>query len=220
MDKSTHEIRMEQWNAIVLQCQARPERQTAASWLTENGVDAKQYFSWLRQIRQEAYSEMKTKSLSSGRGMGTSGSGEITFAEITVLSNGNTSPQESMNPPGFHADAFVRLGAATIDPNDQKGSPGHKTYMWVYRAGEFDKNHPIVIYDYQRGRSHKHPEEFLKDFNGILESWKQMVFSSITSWTIRWTKLQTRTAGFTREEISQMRSKLLPRRISRKPGTR
>ena len=120
MDKSTHEIRMERWKAIVLQCQARPERQTAASRFAENGVYAKQYYYWLRQIRQEAYSEMKTKSLSSGRGMGTSGSGEITFAEIPVLSNGNTSPQESMNPPGFHADAVVRLGAATIDPNDQK----------------------------------------------------------------------------------------------------
>ena len=70
--------------------------------------------------------------------------------------------------------------------------------MWVYRTGEFDKNHPIVIYDYQRGRSHKHPEEFLKDFEGILET---DGFSSITSWTIRWAELQTRTAGFTLEEI-------------------
>lgn len=50
MDKSTHEVRMEQWRAIALQCQARPEEQTAASWLAENGVNAKQYYYWLRQI--------------------------------------------------------------------------------------------------------------------------------------------------------------------------
>ena len=52
MDKSTHEVRMEQWKTIVLRCQARPERQTAASWLAENGVKAKQYYYWLRQIRR------------------------------------------------------------------------------------------------------------------------------------------------------------------------
>lgn len=56
------------------------------------------------------------------------------------------------------------------DPDDQKGSPGHKNYMWVYRTGEFDKKHPIVIYDYQRGRDHRYPKEFLKDFKGILET--------------------------------------------------
>ena len=70
MDKSTHEVRMEQWRAIALQRQARPERQTAASWLAENGVNAKQYYYWLRQIRREAYKEMKTKSLPLAPGMG------------------------------------------------------------------------------------------------------------------------------------------------------
>lgn len=56
------------------------------------------------------------------------------------------------------------------DPDDKKGAPGHKNYMWVYRTGEFNRERPIVIYDYQRTRHHKHPEEFLKDFNGILET--------------------------------------------------
>lgn len=114
MDKSTHEVRMEQWKAIVLQCQARPERQTAASWLAENGVNAKQYYYWLRQIRREAYKEMKNKSLPSPSGMETSGSGGITFAEIPVPLNGDTSHQQTADLPGFHADAVVRLGTATI----------------------------------------------------------------------------------------------------------
>ena len=102
MDKSTQEVRMEQWRAIALQCQARPERQTAASWLAENGVNAKQYYYWLRQIRREAYKEMKTKSLPSAPGMGTSGSGEITFAEIPVPPNDDISHQQSADLSGFH----------------------------------------------------------------------------------------------------------------------
>lgn len=56
------------------------------------------------------------------------------------------------------------------DPNDKKGAPGHKNYMWVYRSGQFNKERPIVVYEYQRTRHHKYPEEFLGDFNGILET--------------------------------------------------
>lgn len=56
------------------------------------------------------------------------------------------------------------------NPDGRKGSPGHKNYMWVYRSGQFNKEHPIVIYEYQRTRHHKHPEEFLKNFHGILET--------------------------------------------------
>lgn len=56
------------------------------------------------------------------------------------------------------------------NPDDKKSAPGHKNYMWVYRTGEFNKERPIVIYDYQRTRHHQHPEEFLKEFKGILET--------------------------------------------------
>jgi hypothetical protein len=56
------------------------------------------------------------------------------------------------------------------NPDDKKNAPGHKNYMWVYRTGEFNKERPIVIYDYQRTRHHQHPKEFLKEFKGILET--------------------------------------------------
>lgn len=56
------------------------------------------------------------------------------------------------------------------DPNDKKGAPGHKNYMWLYRSTQFNREHPIVIYEYQRTRHHKHPEEFLQGFRGILET--------------------------------------------------
>ena len=46
--------------------------------------------------------------------------------------------------------------------------PNSKCYMWVHRSGEFYGNRPIVIYEYQKGRDHKSPLEFYKDYSGIL----------------------------------------------------
>jgi hypothetical protein len=54
------------------------------------------------------------------------------------------------------------------DPGDVKGKAGHKNYMWVHRNGEFYKDRPIVLFEYQRGRGHEHPETFYKGFRGIL----------------------------------------------------
>ena len=44
-----------------------------------------------------------------------------------------------------------------------------KSYMWVYRSGEFTTN-PIVIYDYQPGRAAIYPESFLSEYQGYLLS--------------------------------------------------
>lgn len=46
--------------------------------------------------------------------------------------------------------------------------PNSKCYMWVHRSGEFYGDRPIVIYEYQKGRDHKSPLEFYKDYSGIL----------------------------------------------------
>ena len=40
--------------------------------------------------------------------------------------------------------------------------------MWVHRNGEFYKNRPIVLYEYQRGRAHEYPLEFYRNYKGIL----------------------------------------------------
>ena len=55
MDKTTHEVRLDYWKNIARKCQARPESQTAASRLEENGIHNKQYYYWIRKIRGEAY---------------------------------------------------------------------------------------------------------------------------------------------------------------------
>lgn len=56
------------------------------------------------------------------------------------------------------------------DPNDTKGAAGHKNYMWVHLCGEFYKDRPIILYEYQRGRAHEAPLEYYKDYKGILET--------------------------------------------------
>lgn len=51
--------------------------------------------------------------------------------------------------------------------NDDR-TPGSLSYMWVHRSGEFYKQCPIVIYEYQKGRYHRLPLEFYRDYKGIL----------------------------------------------------
>ena len=43
-----------------------------------------------------------------------------------------------------------------------------KSYMWIYRTGKSYTDTPIILYEYQRTRKSDHPEEFLKDFKGIM----------------------------------------------------
>lgn len=40
-------------------------------------------------------------------------------------------------------------------------------YMWVYRTSRFE-DYPIVLYDYEEGRSGSYPKKFLEDFEGYL----------------------------------------------------
>ncbi len=56
------------------------------------------------------------------------------------------------------------------DTDDVKRAAGHKNYMWVHLCGEFFKDRPIILYEYQRGRSHEAPLEWYKDYKGILET--------------------------------------------------
>ena len=52
MDKTTHDIRLANWKAIIERCQSRPQDQSAKQWLVANNVPEKQYYYWLRKIRK------------------------------------------------------------------------------------------------------------------------------------------------------------------------
>lgn len=58
-------------------------------------------------------------------------------------------------------------------------SAGSNSYMWVYRTGERDDTHPIILYDYQPTRRLDHPDEFLKDFEGTLVTDGYQVYHSL-----------------------------------------
>lgn len=45
---------------------------------------------------------------------------------------------------------------------------GSKSYMWVHRSGEFYKDRQIVLYEYQKTRHHEHPENYYRDYKGVL----------------------------------------------------
>ncbi len=44
---------------------------------------------------------------------------------------------------------------------------GTKSWMWVYRTGERDRDQTIVLYDYWKTRNASHPREFLEGYKGI-----------------------------------------------------
>jgi transposase len=43
-----------------------------------------------------------------------------------------------------------------------------KSYMWLYKSGDYGKR--IVIYDYRESRSYENPKEFLRGFDGYLNT--------------------------------------------------
>ena len=57
MDKSTHQIRCEQWTRIIIDCLASVMPKT--SWCNANGISDKAFFYWQRILRTEAYIEQK-----------------------------------------------------------------------------------------------------------------------------------------------------------------
>jgi len=61
----------------------------------------------------------------------------------------------------LHADE------TTVQVLKESGKPASsKSYMWLYQTGRYER--PIVIYEYQPGRSGKFPKDFLSDFRGYL----------------------------------------------------
>ena len=59
MDHTTHEVRLEQWENLIMKCQERPQGQTAKQWLRENGISEKTYYYWLRKVRKQTFDERR-----------------------------------------------------------------------------------------------------------------------------------------------------------------
>lgn len=59
---------------------------------------------------------------------------------------------------------------------------GSKSYMWVHRSGEFYIDSPIVLYEYQMGRSSVHPKKFYRNYKEILVTEGLSITSSAENW--------------------------------------
>jgi transposase len=61
---------------------------------------------------------------------------------------------------------------------DEGDNPSSNSYMWVYRSNEVSQQ-PVVIYDYQSGRSRACAEEFLAGYQGYLQCDGYSVYDGI-----------------------------------------
>ena len=63
---------------------------------------------------------------------------------------------------------FIHADETPLEVLNEPGKePCAKSYMWVYKTGQFEGN-PIVLYDYEVGRSREFAKKFLSGFSGYL----------------------------------------------------
>lgn len=68
------------------------------------------------------------------------------------------------------SESLICADETTVQVLSEPGKTAQsKSYMWVYRSGEFHKS-PVVIYDYQPGRGASCLNTFLGDYSGYLLS--------------------------------------------------
>jgi hypothetical protein len=66
------------------------------------------------------------------------------------------------------AQTLIHGDETTIQVLKEEGKAAQsKSYMWVYRSAE-DCEHPVVLFDYQRGRGQEYPQAFLAGYEGML----------------------------------------------------
>ena len=69
--------------------------------------------------------------------------------------------KELITQPSIHIDE------TPVQVHKVKGKSNHsKSYMWVYTSGKYEKEHRIVLYDYQPGRSGDNARNYLEGYHG------------------------------------------------------
>ena len=102
MDKTTHEIRLQQWYEII-QAQLVSGKSKRA-WCQENEVPEKQFFYWQRRVRKELYvSQEHALEPVKTNTMGAS------FIEVPIAKNTGSAVSDN-----FHPDAVICIGNITV----------------------------------------------------------------------------------------------------------
>ena len=110
MDKCTHEVRMEYWKNIIIQCQNRPEGQSAKQWLKGNGICEATYYLWQKKIRQHSYELMAEDKQFLSAPQKTE---EITFAELPIPSSSGV-PETNLSENFLHPVAVIKNDKISI----------------------------------------------------------------------------------------------------------
>ena len=103
MDKSTHQIRCEQWTRIINECLASGMPKT--SWCKANGISDKTFFYWQRILRTEAYIEQKQlPAVASSKQ-----EAQVAFVEL------KPSGMPAVCDTSFHPDVIIRKQDITLE---------------------------------------------------------------------------------------------------------
>ena len=102
MDKTTHEVRLQQWHEIIQAQLASGQNKRA--WCRENGISEKQFFYWQRRVRKEIY-ERQQLSLTPA------GSTTLSAGLVEVPIAGSAS---SPGTDGFRPEAVIAIGNVTV----------------------------------------------------------------------------------------------------------
>lgn len=112
MDKGVYEVRLDNWKQLILQCQNRPDGMTQKSWLQQHGIQAAQFYYWLRKVRREALAEMADADHKEALPASMEENGlaaPVTFAEIDL------NKAQLCTSSRQHAAAVIRLGELTVE---------------------------------------------------------------------------------------------------------
>ena len=105
MDKSTHQIRCEQWSRIITDCLA--SGQSKKTWCQENGVSEKSFYYWQRILRNEAYIERKQ--LPAPTQVALSSEPPVAFVEL------KSTKKETEVQSSFRPDIILRSGRLVLE---------------------------------------------------------------------------------------------------------
>ena len=80
-------------------------------------------------------------------------------------------------------ETVIHADETTMQVLDEEGKkPTSKSYMWLYATGMYST--PIFLYEYQPSRAKKHPKEFLKGFNGFLQTDGYQAYNAVEDVTL------------------------------------
>jgi len=103
MDKSTHQIRCEQWSRIIEECLASGMSKT--SWCKANGISDKAFFYWQRILRTEAYIEKKQLPAAASSKQET----QVAFVELKPIAASDT------GDTSFRPDMIIKRQDVTVE---------------------------------------------------------------------------------------------------------